>query len=111
MRALRRLLRKDGFYVLGIAAIAYFTYFRNYAAPPYLYWDENYHVASAQKYLSGVFFMENHPPLGKLLIAAGEALMKPNRQEPDGNLTDYITRIPPNFSFRGYRLFPVMLSW
>jgi dolichyl-phosphate-mannose--protein O-mannosyl transferase len=48
------------------------TYFHNYSYPPSLFWDENYHIASAEKYIQGVFFMEPHPPLGKLLIAAGE---------------------------------------
>jgi len=39
--------------------------------PQNIVFDETYHIPSAQKYLNGVFFQENHPPLGKLLIAFG----------------------------------------
>jgi len=57
------------FYTVIILAVSYFTYFKNYDYPPSVFWDENYHIASAQKYLTGVMFMEAHPPLGKLFVA------------------------------------------
>ena len=43
------------------------------ADPPHIFWDENYHVTSAERYLEGVAQFEPHPPLGLMLIAAGEA--------------------------------------
>ena len=57
------------FYSVIVLAVSYFTYFKNYDYPPSVFWDENYHIASAQKYLTGVMFMEAHPPLGQLFVA------------------------------------------
>ena len=94
-----------------VTVFAFFTFFWNYTNPPYLYWDENYHVASAQKYLSGVYFMEPHPPLGKMLIAAGEKLMNANAEDNQFIGTDYAKELPGGFSFKGYRFFPVLLGW
>lgn len=94
-----------------VLLLSYFTYFHRYTYPPYVYWDENYHIASAQKYLHGTYFMEQHPPLGKLLIAAGEAILRPNPQSDQYLGTDYATNFPEGFSFAGYRMFPAMLAW
>lgn len=91
--------------------LSYFTYVHNFWNPPALFWDENYHIASAQKYLNGVYFMEPHPPLGKLMIAAGEALLDFNPEDDQFLGTDYATNPPQGFSFAGYRFFPVMLAW
>ncbi|MCK4907948.1 MAG: phospholipid carrier-dependent glycosyltransferase, partial [Spirochaetes bacterium] len=55
--------------VLILSLVTFFSY---YQFPNYVFWDENYHIASAQKYINGVMFMEPHPPLGKMIIAAGE---------------------------------------
>lgn len=96
---------------LVIFILSFFTYFWNYTNPPYLYWDENYHIASAQKYLNGVFFMEPHPPLGKLVIAAGEKLFNVNETDDQFIGTDYAKELPAGFSFMGYRFFPVLLGW
>src|SRR5919197_1505049 len=56
-----------------IAVVAFAVYVHRYEYPPALFWDENYHIASAQKYLNGVFYMEPNPTLGKLLLARGDA--------------------------------------
>jgi dolichyl-phosphate-mannose--protein O-mannosyl transferase len=90
--------------------LSYIIIFRNYDRPAQFIWDENYHVASAQKYLNGVYFMEPHPPLGKLLIAAGEWLVDANPADDQFLSTDHADIPPPGFSFRGYRLFPVILA-
>lgn len=60
-----------------ITLLSFSTYVYNFSYPQAFFWDENYHVSSAQKYLNGVYFMEQHPPLGKLLIALGEAVYHP----------------------------------
>lgn len=96
------------FIVLGVG---YFTYFRHYSEPPNLFWDENYHVAAAQKYLHRVFFMETHPPLGKLVIALGEKLLHPNADSSQFLSTNYGQSIPAGYSFRGYRFFPALFGW
>lgn len=97
---------------LLICIFAFFTFFWNYTNPPYLYWDENYHIASAQKYLNGTYFMEPHPPLAKMLIAAGEGLINANEGLDDEFIgTDYAKELPGGFSFMGYRFFPVLFAW
>ena len=100
------------FHGLLVLFIAYCTYFRNYWYPAGLFWDENYHIASAYKYLNHVMFMEPHPPLGKLLIALGEYLFHPNTKIATTSFltTDYINNIPASFSFVGVRFFPVLLG-
>lgn len=90
--------------------VSYFSIFRGYAEPDSFFWDENYHIAAAQKYLNSVFFMEPHPPLGKLLIAAGELLLSPNIGTDQFLKFDHAPTSPPGFSFSGYRFFPVLLA-
>ena len=94
-----------------VTLFAFLTYFWNYTNPPDLYWDENYHVASAEKYLNEVYFMEPHPPLGKLLIAAGEKLFNANDIDDSFIGTDYAKELPAGFSFKGYRFFPALFAW
>lgn len=94
-----------------ITLFSFFTFFWNYMSPNALYWDENYHIASAQKYLNGVYFMEPHPPLGKMLIALGETILNANEDDNDFIGTDYATETSMGFSFKGYRFFPVFLAW
>jgi len=93
--------------------IGWFTYVRDYDQPPYLFWDENYHIASAQKYLDGIFFQEPHPPLGKLLIALGEYLVQPNvgKDVTSFHSTDHIKTLPEKYSFKGMRLVPTVMAW
>jgi len=66
------------FYSILVLIISFFTYFFGYQNPQAPFWDENFHIAASQKYIDNVFFVELHPPLGKLLIAAGESMWKPN---------------------------------
>ncbi len=101
-----------GWLTLGfVVLISYFTYFHNYAYPSELFWDENYHIASAQKYLNGTYFMEPHPPLAKMLIALGEKIVDANADDSQYIDTDYANNLPSDFSFRGYRLFPALFAW
>jgi len=93
-----------------VTIVAFSTVVYQYTSPDQLYWDENYHIASAQKYLNRIFFMEPHPPLGKLLIAAGEALVDANKDDSSFAATDHGKALPKDFSFAGYRLFPVLLA-
>ena len=102
------------FACLALVTIAsFFTYVRNYEHPPALFWDENYHISSAQRYLNRVYFLEPHPPLGKLFIALGEYILAPNEKTDQFLDVDYGTgeKLPENFSFAGYRLFPTILAW
>jgi dolichyl-phosphate-mannose--protein O-mannosyl transferase len=96
-----------------VTVLGYFTYMHNYQYPAAFFWDENYHITSAQKYMHHVFFQQGHPPLGKLLIAAGEVLLKPNEKTDQFLSTTYAKGedLPEGFSFAGYRFFPALLAW
>lgn len=99
-------------YAFSILLIAIATYGVNYYNPAAVFWDENYHIASAQKYIAGVMYMEPHPPLGKLFIALGEWLLHPNDALDLAYFTqtDYIKTFPDGYSFAGVRLFPVFFG-
>jgi dolichyl-phosphate-mannose--protein O-mannosyl transferase len=108
-RSTRRL--STGFWLgLFVTTAALLTIVRDYSTPQNLFWDENYHVAAAQKYLNNIFFMEPHPPLGKLLIALGEYVVDANPNDAQLVNTDHAKSVPKDFSFAGYRLFPVLFS-
>lgn len=109
--SLRKVSGQTAYYFLIVLIASFFTYFYHYNYPPKVFWDEPYHVASAQKYLNHVYFMEPHPPLGKLLIALGEKLTHANAVNSQFIGTDYAQNVPDSFSFAGYRLFPALLAW
>lgn len=99
-------------YIFAVLIIAASTYVFNYYNPASVFWDENYHIASAQKYIDGVMFMEPHPPLGKLFIALGEVILHPNDGIDTAYFlnTDYIKKFPEGYSFVGMRLFPTLFG-
>ena len=105
--------KKINFYLLFLLFIGFFTYFYNYSYPPKQFWDENYHIASAQKYIDRVMYMEPHPPLGKMFIALGEVFLHPNEgiDKSGFDKTDYIKHFPKGMSFAGYRFFPALFAW
>jgi len=105
--------KKNSIYLAFLLILGFFTYFYGYWNPPKQFWDENYHIASAQKYIDGIMFMEPHPPLGKMLIALGEVLLHPNGNIDKSSFdkTDYIKHFPKGMSYAGYRLFPALFAW
>lgn len=96
-----------------VLVVSFFTHVSGYSSPSGLFWDENYHIPAAQKYIDHVYFMEYHPPLGKLLIALGEFILQPNKNIDLSELTkaSYVKELPSEFSFRGVRLFPALFGW
>lgn len=79
-----------------------------YGQPKLIFWDENYHITSAQKHIDNVMYMETHPPLGKLLIALGEVVVGVNSELDKSKLlsTDHISGndLPPDMKMTGFRL-------
>ncbi|AIE72763.1 MULTISPECIES: phospholipid carrier-dependent glycosyltransferase [unclassified Synechocystis] len=96
---------------ITILIISYYTYFHKYNNPQAVFWDENYHIPAAQKYLNHTFFMYEHPPLGPMLIALGESLVHPNNLFNQFNDVYYAKDFPADFSFAGYRLVPTICAW
>ncbi|PIR53018.1 hypothetical protein COU76_03530, partial [Candidatus Peregrinibacteria bacterium CG10_big_fil_rev_8_21_14_0_10_49_10] len=104
-------VRKGLLFTGFVLFLSYFTYVHGYRTPASFFWDENYHIPSAQKYQSGTFFMEPHPPLGKMLIALGEVIVDANPVDNQMLNNDYEKTMPEEFSFAGYRLIPVLMMW
>ena len=107
-------IRSSGYHWGGlIVLLAALTYLPGYSSA-FVFWDENYHITSAERYVEGVAQFEAHPPLGKLLIAAGEVLLQPNQQIDKHILTTTKNisgnDIPAGFSFAGMRLMPSLFA-
>ncbi len=77
----------------------------NLGYPRAIIFDETYYITHAQKYLNGIFFLESHPPLGKLLIAAGERWLHPDAPADEFVNVQKIDRSwPADLDITGYRL-------
>jgi len=100
-------------YPLVVLILSLSIYFPYYGSPQAMFWDENYHIASAQKHIDGVMYMEPHPPLGKMLMAVGEVLFGGNEKINKSKLdeTDYLTgdNAPKEMSYKGWRWPSVVL--
>ncbi|MFH0702109.1 MAG: phospholipid carrier-dependent glycosyltransferase [bacterium] len=97
--------------VLGILITSYFTYFRNYTEPKFPVLDEGFYIPAAQKYIDNVMYMQNNPPLGKMIIALGERLVNPNKNiDKHDLLNDEVIGTLDNYSYAGVRLFPVLFA-
>lgn len=78
--------------------------------PAKIIFDETYHIPAAQKYLNGVFFQENHPPLGKMLIASGEKIWHRNELTNQFVSMEKVRGDIPKIFFFGYRFFPAVFG-
>lgn len=100
--------------MLLVLVLGLMMYFVGHAKPPHAFWDENYHVTSAQRYIDGIAHMQAHPPLGKLLIAAGEVLTGDNANLDKSALLrdEYIqgNDMPAGFSYGGMRFMPSLFG-
>jgi dolichyl-phosphate-mannose-protein mannosyltransferase len=88
-------------------------YFTHYGTPNAMFWDENYHIASAEKHVQGVMYMEPHPPLGKMLMGLMEVVIGANDKVDKRKFleTDHIegADTPPETKYTGYRWPSVVL--
>lgn len=100
-------------YPIILLMCSFGIYFTHYGSPSAMFWDENYHVASAEKHVQGVMYMEPHPPLGKMLMALAEVVINPNENIDKHKFveTDHIegSDTPPDTQFTGYRWPSVVL--
>ncbi len=91
-----------------VLALSTMNFLVGIGQPSRLIWDEKYYLTAAQRYEDGTAQFASHPPLGLMLIAAGDALLHPNR----GTDTHAIglgkqvsdERLPQHYSFTGVRL-------
>lgn len=101
-------LPRPGLLFAAIAALAGLLYFPglgNIRAP---IWDETYYLTSTARYHEGRTQLASHPPLGLLLIAAGDMASGRNRaadwQQIAANPTITAEQIPAGFDYAGPRL-------
>src|SRR5690606_25855830 len=94
-------------YPAVILVVSLGIYFPFYGSPQAMFWDENYHVPNAQKYIDNVMYMEPHPPLGKMIMAVGETWFGDNENVDKTRLleTDYLVgdQAPPEMTYKGFR--------
>jgi len=91
-----------------VAVLACVNFLVGLAEPHGAIWDESYYLTSTERYAEGRAQFASHPPLGLMLIAAGDLALHPNRsidtrilgrdKYADGKI------IPVGFSFEGVRL-------
>ncbi|HWW80068.1 MAG TPA: phospholipid carrier-dependent glycosyltransferase [Steroidobacteraceae bacterium] len=94
--------------VVFVVALATMNFLVGIGQPSHPIWDEKYYLTAAQRYEDGTAQFASHPPLGLMLLAAGDALLHPNR----GTDTHAIgwdkqvaeERLPEHYSFAGVRL-------
>jgi len=113
---LRRLLYaqlKQNIYPLILLVCSFGIYFTEYGNPNAMFWDENYHIASAEKHIDGVMYMEPHPPLGKMLMGLAEVMIGANTHVDKHKLneTDYLKGedAPATMKYTGFRWPSVVL--
>ncbi|MDB6156431.1 MAG: phospholipid carrier-dependent glycosyltransferase [Gammaproteobacteria bacterium] len=97
-----------------VASLASVNFLTDLAEPRGTVWDESYYLTSTERYAEGVAQFASHPPLGLMLIAAGDELLHPNRsidtrplgrdKHADGRV------IPAGYSFAGVRLAPGLFA-
>jgi dolichyl-phosphate-mannose--protein O-mannosyl transferase len=97
-----------------VASLASVNFLTGLAEPRGTVWDESYYLTSTERYAEGVAQFASHPPLGLMLIAAGDELLHPNRdidtrplgrdKHADGRV------IPAGFSFAGVRSAPGLFA-
>jgi len=93
---------------LLVVALATTNFLLGIGQPARVIWDEKYYLTTVQRYEEGTAQFASHPPLGLMLIAAGDALLHPNRGTDtrsvgwDKQIAD--ERLPPHYSFLGVRL-------
>src|SRR5512140_2463208 len=85
--------------------------FQNLGSPRAIIFDETYFIPTTQKYLNGVFFLEPHPPLAKLLITAGQLAWDPEIRPSEFITVEKIDRDwSPNWDITGYRFAPALFG-
>jgi dolichyl-phosphate-mannose-protein mannosyltransferase len=104
--SLERLRLPQG--MLIVVLLASLTYLVDIGEPAAPFWDENYYLTAIQRYEDGIAQFASHPPLGLMLMTAGEVLLHPNRGI-DTRKVGWDKKIrgedlPKGYSFTGVRL-------
>ena len=97
--------------VAALAAVLYFQRLGNVAAP---IWDEMYYLPATAHYHEGRTQFASHPPLGMMLIAAGDMASGRNAgadwHRIGANYAVHLEEMPPDFDYTGPRLAPALFG-
>jgi dolichyl-phosphate-mannose-protein mannosyltransferase len=92
---------------LVVAFVASINFLADIGKPAAPIWDESYYLTAAERYEEHIAQFASHPPLGLALIAAGDAVLHPNRHIDTRHMgwDKKIAgdRIPKGYSFTGVR--------
>lgn len=98
----------------AVAVLAAINLFAGLGAPPGPIWDENYYLTSYARYAEGRASLASHPPLGLMLITAGDRLSGLNRGVDLSPLARVRTlagqTLPARFDLLGPRLAPALFG-
>jgi dolichyl-phosphate-mannose-protein mannosyltransferase len=92
---------------LIVSIIAAFNLFSHLGEPTGPLWDENYYITSTARYETGTAQFASHPPLGLMLIAAGDVIYGANANQDafrigaDKKISG--EAMPADFSYIGVR--------
>ncbi len=91
-----------------VVLLASVNFLAGLGRPAHPIWDESYYLTAVERYEEHVAQFASHPPLGLALIAAGDALLHPNRALDTRRIgwDKQIAgdRLPRGYSFAGVRL-------
>lgn len=90
----------DHFFVFLIAALAFVLRFYKLPAPAQVVFDEVHFGRFAQNYFNGEFFVDVHPPLGKLVFYAVAVLFNWNGEFDFANIGDHFDDNVPFVAMR-----------
>jgi dolichyl-phosphate-mannose--protein O-mannosyl transferase len=82
--------------------------------PRHPIWDESYYLTTINRYEQGITQFQSHPPLGLMLLTAGDLLLHPNRALDtkkigwDKQIPD--EKLPAHYSFAGIRFLSGVFS-
>lgn len=72
--------------------------------------DEAYYIPFAQKYINGIYHLQSHPPLGKMLIALGEVLYEDETRTDFMDVEGIEEDWPEDWDIRGFRIMPALFG-
>lgn len=107
-------VRKRAAACLVVMAFAAFLLFNHLGQVRSAIWDEAYYLPSTARYHDGRIQFASHPPLGLMLIAAGDAVYGANARIDQRGMAAVKSiptdALPPGYDYLGPRLAPALFG-
>lgn len=97
-----------------VLVLAVMNFLIGVGEPRHPIWDESYYLTAIARYEHGTTQFASHPPLGLMLLTAGDELLHPNRSLNtqriawDKQIPD--SKLPAHYSFAGIRFMSGVFS-